>query len=650
MFRRVQLVDLLFTITYHDLTDLCQMTSLFSSFIIEPVIRQARGFSRSTTPSDAPRLNVFRYQLSLDHVATAGARPTIEEEAAERQLGQSDNEEGPRSRVVAVPGATWERSPESSSLIADDELEVGLEASYQSHSGPDGSPHGYSPMISRSLEGISVEPGEEESRDQAYRTSVSLNSTHSDLTASGSDASQDVAIAMSPARVTSRRGARQSRRSSVSGSNSRPRSNTLPEDDGMGDLRSRIRDIQEMDIPSTLKAKMMHGLMLEKYNQYHSALQTSHQLMPDSPRSTQSQDRSFTLPLVTSESEAPGDALLLVSSASGGENPYNVSANDLIPTYAPAATHLESDIPVSGIDDPATDTEPRVLGCQHYKRNVKLQCSICGRWYTCRFCHDDAEDHSLIRKDTKNMLCMLCGCAQPASDTSYKCPICSRSVVNMETQFRNLDRAIEGQPMPPQFQDTKALVSCNDCSAKSFTKYHWLGLKCDICHSYNTVQLQIFSGSDADRNNLLAVNDSRSNGTGTPRSRSSSRGQHLQAAVLGHHGSRPSLHAHARPSSSGVETGNGVRFPPYPLHYRTSRSTSPLRGVPLAEMEASDEDEEVDFWGGSSPWDQATEHNIDDGGGEDDDDGDEDDEEEDEEEDVEDDADDAEDIDIFGHR
>lgn len=81
---------------------------------------------------------------------------------------------------------------------------------------------------------------------------------------------------------------------------------------------------------------------------------------------------------------------------------------------------------------------------------------------------------------------MRCGhsihyqCYYEHMKTAYKCPICSRSVVNMEIQFRNLERAIEAQPMPPQFQDTKALIYCNDCSAKSSVKYHWLGLKCAV--------------------------------------------------------------------------------------------------------------------------------------------------------------------------
>ena len=89
-----------------------------------------------------------------------------------------------------------------------------------------------------------------------------------------------------------------------------------------------------------------------------------------------------------------------------------------------------------------------------------------------------------------------------------------------------------------------------------------------------------------------------------------------------------------------------MRFSPYLLPHRTGRSASPPHGPSLAETQADDEDEEeVDFWGGSSPRDQA----MKDGSDGDDEEEDED-EDEDMEEDIEDDADDAEVIDIFGHR
>jgi CHY zinc finger len=38
-----------------------------------------------------------------------------------------------------------------------------------------------------------------------------------------------------------------------------------------------------------------------------------------------------------------------------------------------------------------------ILGCQHYRRAAKLQCSTCNHWATCRYCHDDEEDHEIIR-------------------------------------------------------------------------------------------------------------------------------------------------------------------------------------------------------------------------------------------------------------
>lgn len=61
----------------------------------------------------------------------------------------------------------------------------------------------------------------------------------------------------------------------------------------------------------------------------------------------------------------------------------------------------------------------------------------------------------------------------------------------MESQFRNLDVLIQAQPMPAEFRDTKAVILCNDCSGRCTVAYHWLGLKCSICLSYNTVELQI---------------------------------------------------------------------------------------------------------------------------------------------------------------
>lgn len=105
------------------------------------------------------------------------------------------------------------------------------------------------------------------------------------------------------------------------------------------------------------------------------------------------------------------------------------------------------------------------------EQSTKCDCPICGEY---------------MFTSPQTVIFMRCGhsihqnCFLDYSRTSYRCPICNKSVTNMETNFRNLDRTIEGQPMPTEFKDTKALIYCNDCRAKSVVQYHWLGLKCDV--------------------------------------------------------------------------------------------------------------------------------------------------------------------------
>ena len=201
---------------------------------------------------------------------------------------------------------------------------------------------------------------------------------------------------------------------------------------------------------------------------------------------------------------------------------------------------------------------------------------------------------------------MLCGhsihqtCYYEHMNSSYKCPICSKSTVNMETQFQNLTRAIETQPMPPQFQDTKAMVSCNDCYAKSAVKYHWLGLKCAICDSYNTAQLSILSDPAVE----VPVIESREV-------------DHTPALDLNMGEASSSLHPtpgsgpvrHRRHSlNAPAPSTMSPRYAPYPLPQRIGRSVSPVRGPGFFEdvivdetEEWAEEEDDLDFWGRDEP-------------------------------------------------
>ena len=205
----------------------------------------------------------------------------------------------------------------------------------------------------------------------------------------------------------------------------------LPEDDGMGLMRRKIIGIQNMEISSNEKSRRMHELMTNQYSSYRSSL-LAHLPRTQSPEHLHSQDR----PLTPSSGHSVVDMLQSsppttnVSSISDQENNCCVTAEDLTPTYyiPPKSSlprgsmdSLEMDSTDDSVDGDMLKDRDRPLGCAHYKRNVKLQCSSCYRWYTCRFCHDQVEQHSLIRHETKNMLCMLCGCAQPAAEQCRDC-------------------------------------------------------------------------------------------------------------------------------------------------------------------------------------------------------------------------------------
>ena len=213
---------------------------------------------------------------------------------------------------------------------------------------------------------------------------------------------------------------------------------------------------------------------------------------------------------------------------------------------------------------------------------------------------------------------MLCGhgihkaCYDEHMKSSYKCPICNKSTVNMESQFRNLDRAIDSQPMPPQFEDTKAMVSCNDCYAKSAVKYHWLGLKCAICDSYNTAQLSILSDPAVE----VPVVEIRDIEPAAPVEHISG-----ETSTPGYLGTGPVRH---RRHSSHLPTLTGSlavsdRYSPYPHRQRIGRSVSPIRGLGfyntsglVAETDESANEDGIDFWGRCEPRNMTSAEVIDD--------------------------------------
>lgn len=85
---------------------------------------------------------------------------------------------------------------------------------------------------------------------------------------------------------------------------------------------------------------------------------------------------------------------------------------------------------------------------------------------------------------------MHLSCFTQMRSHSYTCPLCKKSAEDMSEYFALLDSAIRMQPMPPAYSATTSNIYCQDCGKMCNVAYHFVGLKCQHCRSYNTRELQ----------------------------------------------------------------------------------------------------------------------------------------------------------------
>lgn len=142
------------------------------------------------------------------------------------------------------------------------------------------------------------------------------------------------------------------------------------------------------------------------------------------------------------------------------------------------------------------------LGCKHYMRACKIRASCCGMLYTCRLCHDNAQQtHIMNRSATTEILCMRCGTLQGVSAkcinqecgkefAKYFCPICvfydddeSRSVYHCHSC--NVCRVGKGLGM-----DYFHCMKCNQCMNMKYQDKGHVCIEramesdCPVCYQY----------------------------------------------------------------------------------------------------------------------------------------------------------------------
>lgn len=229
-----------------------------------------------------------------------------------------------------------------------------------------------------------------------------------------------------------------------------------------------------------------------------------------------------------------------------------------------------------------------VKPCTHYQKNCDIKCPECSKFYRCRLCHDEYENHKIDRFKITEMRCIECKLIQTVSNKciqcnikmatyycdichlfdssnrvinhcdkcgicrignnihcdqcnmcinkdhfenhvcvnfntnccicqegiqfstisgitlpckhvlhskcyqehilsgNYQCPLCKKSMVNMDAQWNIINQYVENSVMPEEYQDKIVTVFCNDCRKKSQTKFHFAYHKCQECNSWNT--------------------------------------------------------------------------------------------------------------------------------------------------------------------
>eukprot|EP01087_Luapelamoeba_hula_P012291 TRINITY_DN3413_c0_g1_i1.p1 TRINITY_DN3413_c0_g1~~TRINITY_DN3413_c0_g1_i1.p1 ORF type:complete len:451 (-),score=54.42 TRINITY_DN3413_c0_g1_i1:5-1357(-) len=77
--------------------------------------------------------------------------------------------------------------------------------------------------------------------------------------------------------------------------------------------------------------------------------------------------------------------------------------------------HHRADLDISLFtgDERDRGTDPSPLGCSHYRRNIKMFAECCQRFFVCRHCHNETQDHEMNRYHVKTMYCMRCRTIQP---------------------------------------------------------------------------------------------------------------------------------------------------------------------------------------------------------------------------------------------
>ncbi|XP_076932624.1 zinc finger protein BRUTUS-like At1g18910, partial [Bidens hawaiensis] len=103
----------------------------------------------------------------------------------------------------------------------------------------------------------------------------------------------------------------------------------------------------------------------------------------------------------------------------------------------------------------------------------------------CPICH---EYLWTSKTPVKSLPCghiMHSSCFQEYTCSNYTCPICSKSLGDMQAYFGMLDELLAEEKITEEYLGRTEDILCNDCEKNGSAPFHWLYHKCPHCSSYN---------------------------------------------------------------------------------------------------------------------------------------------------------------------
>mmetsp|Transcript_7878 Transcript_7878/g.11687 ORF Transcript_7878/g.11687 Transcript_7878/m.11687 type:complete len:560 (-) Transcript_7878:57-1736(-) len=122
----------------------------------------------------------------------------------------------------------------------------------------------------------------------------------------------------------------------------------------------------------------------------------------------------------------------------------------------------------------------------YYEKHI-ISCLKNSSHNNCPICFGD------IHSSVTCIVDMRCGhkihgnCLKEAQrNKMFRCPICSKVMVDHDVFNQIIQRQIDIQPMPEEFANQKSTVLCNECLNYSEVPFHFIAMKCGNCGSFNT--------------------------------------------------------------------------------------------------------------------------------------------------------------------